>query len=168
MAVVALASTVAAQSPTIKIMPLGDSITGSPVSTTAPNSSSRQFHTHPFSVQKGCWRKLQDAKITNTDFVGTLPAQGCGFAYDGENEGHGGYLATGIVSNKQLPGWLSKTGPDVVMMHLGTNDVWNNKSPDEILAAFSTLVGQMRDSKKAMKILVSYPHVIYCGRVGGW
>lgn len=40
------------------------------------------------------------------------------------------------------------------MMHLGTNDVWNNKSPDEILAAFSTLVGQMRDSKKGMKILV--------------
>ncbi|KAH8912330.1 SGNH hydrolase [Coniochaeta sp. PMI_546] len=138
MAVVVMISTGAAQSPTIKIMPLGDSITGSP----------------------GCWRallwrKLQDAKITNTDFVGTLPAQGCGFTYDGENEGHGGYLATGIVSNKQLPGWLSKTNPDVVMMHLGTNDVWNNKSPDEILAAFSTLLGQMRDNKKTMKVLVA-------------
>ena len=59
------------------------------------------------------------------------------------------------MSNKQLPGWLSKANPDVVMMHLGTNDVWNNKSPDEITAAFSTLVGQMRDNKKAVKILVS-------------
>lgn len=59
------------------------------------------------------------------------------------------------MSNKQLPGWLSKTNPDVVMMHLGTNDVWNNKSPDDILAAFSALLGQMRESKKTMKVLVS-------------
>lgn len=85
----------------VRIMALGDSITGSP----------------------GCWRallyrKLQSTGITNTKFVGTLPAQGCGFTYDGANEGHGGILATGIVSQKQLPGWLANTKPDVVMMHL--------------------------------------------------
>ncbi|KAF2494220.1 SGNH hydrolase [Lophium mytilinum] len=123
---------------TVKIIPLGDSITGSP----------------------GCWRallwqQLQSAGVTNTDFVGTLPAQGCGFTYDGENEGHGGYLATGIVANNQLPGWLSATHPDIVMMHLGTNDVWNNKSPAEITAAFGTLVDQMRASKSGMRILVA-------------
>ncbi|KAK3389318.1 SGNH hydrolase-type esterase domain-containing protein [Podospora didyma] len=122
----------------VRIMAFGDSITGSP----------------------GCWRallwrKLQTAGITNTKFVGTLAGQGCGFTYDGANEGHGGYLATGIVSNKQLPGWLSQTHPDVVMMHLGTNDVWSNKTPDEILAAFTTLVEWMRASKPAMKILVA-------------
>lgn len=42
---------------------------------------------------KGCWRallwqKLQQGGIKNTDFVGTLAGQGCGFQYDGENEGH--------------------------------------------------------------------------------
>lgn len=109
---------------------------------------------------QGCWRallwrKLQTAGITNTDFVGTLPAQGCGFTYDGENEGHGGFLAVNIAQQNQLPGWLSQTKPDIVMMHLGTNDVWNNKSPTEILAAFDTLVKQMRASKSTMKILVS-------------
>ncbi|KAK0620171.1 SGNH hydrolase-type esterase domain-containing protein [Immersiella caudata] len=119
-------------------MALGDSITGSP----------------------GCWRallyrKLQTAGITNTKFVGSLPAQGCGFTYDGANEGHGGILATGIVSRRELPGWLERSKPDLVMMHLGTNDVWNNKSPAEILGAFGTMVDWMRDSKKEVKILVA-------------
>ncbi len=86
--------------------------------------------------------------------MGTLPAQGCGFSYDGANEGHGGILATGIVAQKQLPGWLSSSRPDVVMMHLGTNDVWNNQSPEQILAAYGAMVDWMRESKKSMKILV--------------
>jgi lysophospholipase L1-like esterase len=86
--------------------------------------------------------------------VGTLAPQGCGFTYDGENEGHGGFLATNIARQNQLPPWLSQTKPDVVMMHLGTNDVWNNRSPAEITAAFDTLLGQMRTSKSSIKVLV--------------
>ncbi len=123
----------------VKVMALGDSITGSP----------------------GCWRallwqKLQQAgRAAAVDFVGTLPGQGCGFTYDGENEGHGGFLATAVADQNQLPGWLSATDPDVVMMHFGTNDVWNNRSPATILAAFTKLVGQMRASNPAMKILVA-------------
>jgi len=137
----------------VRIMPLGDSITGSP----------------------GCWRallwrRLQQASITNTKFVGSLPAQGCGFAYDGANEGHGGILATGIVARRELPGWLQSAKPDIVMMHLGTNDVWNNKSPDEILAAFSTMVDWMRESNAKIKILVAQiipmnpPNCKECGK----
>ncbi|WP_041832421.1 cellulose binding domain-containing protein [Actinoplanes sp. N902-109] len=119
----------------VKIMALGDSITGSP----------------------GCWRALlwQKLPAAGVDFVGTLPAQGCGFTYDGENEGHGGFLATTVANQNQLPGWLAATGPDVVMMHLGTNDVWNNLSPTTILAAFTTLVGQMRAADPGMRILVA-------------
>ena len=63
---------------------------------------------------------------TEVDFVGTLPPQGCGFTYDGENEGHGGFLATNVASQNQLVGWLAATDPDVVLMHFGTNDVWSN------------------------------------------
>src|ERR1041384_4163551 len=40
-------------------------------------------------------------------------------------------------------------------MHLGTNDVWSNIAPATILAAFTTLVRQMRASNPAMKILVA-------------
>ncbi|WP_305784451.1 cellulose binding domain-containing protein [Symbioplanes lichenis] len=119
----------------VKIMPLGDSITGSP----------------------GCWRALlwQQLPADEVDFVGTLPGQGCGFAYDGENEGHGGYLATNIANQDLLPGWLAATDPDVVLMHLGTNDVWSNIPPATILAAFTKLVAQMRAANPAMKIIVA-------------
>ncbi|MEV4054825.1 cellulase family glycosylhydrolase [Amycolatopsis sp. NPDC049688] len=121
-----------------RVMALGDSITGSP----------------------GCWRALlwkhlQDTGHTDVDFVGTLPAQGCGFPYDGDNEGHGGFLATGIVRDNQLPGWLSATHPDIVLMHLGTNDVWNNIPASTILDAFTTLLGQMRAANPATKLIVA-------------
>lgn len=121
-----------------RIMPLGDSITGSP----------------------GCWRallwdRLQSTGFTHIDFVGTLPPQGCGIAYDGDNEGHGGYLATNVADQNLLPGWLSATRPDIVIMHFGTNDVWSARTPSQILAAFSKLVDQMRASNPNMKILVA-------------
>ncbi len=121
-----------------KIMPLGDSITGSP----------------------GCWRaylwqKLQQNGYRDIDFVGTLNGNGCSVSHDSNNEGHGGYLATNIASQNQLVGWLSATRPDVVLMHLGTNDVWSSRPTASILNAFTTLVQQMRNSNPNMKIIVA-------------
>ncbi|MGX7828650.1 GDSL-type esterase/lipase family protein [Actinokineospora sp. 24-640] len=123
----------------LRVMALGDSITGSP----------------------GCWRALlwdklrQAGRNSEVDFVGTLSPDGCGFAYDGEHEGHGGYLATNVAAQNQLPPWLAAARPDVVMMHFGTNDVWNNRTPAQILAAFDTLVAQMRASNPATRVLVA-------------
>ncbi|MEW1718309.1 cellulose binding domain-containing protein [Streptomyces sp. NPDC093109] len=130
-------STASAAADPVRIMPLGDSITGSP----------------------GCWRavlrnRLQNAGYT-PEFVGTLGPQGCAQGSDGNNEGHGGYLATNVADQNLLPGWLSATRPDIVVMHFGTNDVWSSISPDRILAAFDTLVDQMRASNPDMKILVA-------------
>src|SRR6185436_16710479 len=81
----------------VRIMPLGDSITGSP----------------------GCWRallwnRLQSNGFTSIDFVGTQPPQGCAVPYDGDSEGHGGILGTNMADQNQLPAWLSATRPDVV------------------------------------------------------
>ena len=122
----------------VRIMPLGDSITGSP----------------------GCWRallwnELQDTGYTDIDFVGTLGPQGCGVPYDGDNEGHGGALVTNVANQNQLPGWLSATNPDVVLMHFGTNDVWSGRSTGQILAAYDTLVDQMRANNPGMQVLVA-------------
>ena len=124
----------------VRIMPLGDSITASP----------------------GCWRAilwhdLQTNGYTNVDFVGGVLGNGCnyGYSYDPDNEGHAGYLATNIADQNQLPGWLSAAKPDVVLMHLGTNDVWSSLPTNTILAAYTKLVGQMRASNPNMKILVA-------------
>jgi lysophospholipase L1-like esterase len=134
----ASAAPAAAAAEPVRIMPLGDSITGSP----------------------GCWRsllwnRLQDAGHTDVDFVGTLGPQGCGQPHDGDNEGHGGALVTDVASRNQLPAWLAATRPDIVVMHFGTNDVWSNRSPEAVLAAYGTLVDQMRASNPDMKVLVA-------------
>ncbi|GAA1008164.1 hypothetical protein Aple_071050 [Acrocarpospora pleiomorpha] len=125
----------------VRIMPLGDSITAGP----------------------GCWRallwhRLQTSGYTNIDFVGSDPDGGCnyGFAYDGDHEGHGGFSATGIADQNQLPPWLAAARPDVVLMHLGTNDMWGGFIPTSaVLAAYTKLVGQMRASNPNMKIIVA-------------
>ncbi|MCO1576910.1 SGNH/GDSL hydrolase family protein [Crossiella sp. SN42] len=122
----------------VRIMPLGDSITAGP----------------------GCWRaylwdQLRRGGHTNIDFVGTQRGGGCAVPHDGDHEGHGGYLATGIANQNLLPPWLSAARPDIVLMHLGTNDVWSALSPTAILAAYSKLVDQMRASNPAMTVLVA-------------
>jgi lysophospholipase L1-like esterase len=127
-----------AQAPT-RIMPLGDSITAGP----------------------GCWRallwdRLQQTGFTNIDFVGTQPGGGCSVPHDGDHEGHGGFSATGIADQNQLPPWLDATDPDIVLMHLGTNDMWGGFIPiDTILAAYTKLVGQMRANNPSMTIVVA-------------
>lgn len=122
----------------VRIMPLGDSITAGP----------------------GCWRallwdRLQRTGYTDIDFVGTQPGGGCSVAHDGDNEGHGGFSAIGIADQNQLPPWLVATRPDIVLMHLGTNDIWGNPQTATVLAAYSKLVDQMRASNPTMKIIVA-------------
>ncbi|WP_433728070.1 cellulose binding domain-containing protein [Actinoplanes sp. CA-051413] len=126
----------------VRIMPLGDSITAG----------------------TGCWRaklwhQLQTSGHTAIDFVGGVSdGGGCnpGYPYDFDHEGHGGFSATGIADNNQLPAWLAAARPDVVLMHLGTNDMWGGYIPLATkLAAFTKLVGQMRTANPAMKIIVA-------------
>jgi lysophospholipase L1-like esterase len=135
----ALSVTAAQAATPVKVMTLGDSITAAP----------------------GCWRaimwnRLQDAGYTNVDMVGTQSGDGCGIPYDSNHEGHSGFTAVGIADQNQLPPWLAATTPDIVLMHLGTNDVWNGTiTTATILTAYSKLVDQMRASKPTMKILVA-------------
>jgi lysophospholipase L1-like esterase len=126
----------------VRIMPLGDSITAGP----------------------GCWRamlwhQLQTSGYTNIDFVGSVSdGGGCnpGYTYDWDHEGHGGYSATGIADTNQLPPWLDAARPDIVLMHLGTNDMWGHFiSTDTKLAAFTKLIGQMRANNPIVKIIVA-------------
>ncbi|WP_395806776.1 GDSL-type esterase/lipase family protein [Archangium minus] len=142
LAVLAFGMTSPAAAAPVRIMPLGDSITAGP----------------------GCWRaflwnQLQTAGYTNIDFVGTVSdGGGCnaGFSYDFDHEGHGGFSATGIADNNQLPPWLSAARPDIVLMHLGTNDMWGGYIPLQAkLDAITKLVGQMRANNPNMKIIVA-------------
>jgi hypothetical protein len=126
----------------IRYMPFGDSIT-----------------------EFGCWRaqlfdKLTKANYTNVDFVGSMTSntncQGIS-TYDRNHEGHAGFQAVNIANQNQLVGWLQRNPADVVTMHLGTNDVNGGRTTAQVIAAFTTLVKQMRDSNPKMKIIVCLP-----------
>jgi lysophospholipase L1-like esterase len=126
----------------VRIMPLGDSITSSP----------------------GCWRaylwnRLRTAGFTNIDFVGSgSDGGGCnpGFSYDFDNEGHSGFSITGIAAGNNLPPWLSAARPDIMVVHLGTNDMWGGHIPlQNKITAYTTLVGQMRANNPNMKIIIA-------------
>ena len=111
-------------------MPLGDSTTGS--------SCYRAL----------LWQMLQQSGRTQFDFIGTRNGEpGCGVSgYDRDNEGHGGYIITDILKTagtgvrpggadsgdpfvsdaRDLATWFDNKPADLVLMHFGTNDVWNN------------------------------------------
>ncbi|MFC7479499.1 SGNH/GDSL hydrolase family protein [Luedemannella flava] len=96
------------------------------------------------------------------DFVGTRGRQACPTDYpreyprhDGDNEGHGGITAERMVADNALPGWLERARPRVVLMHLGTNDVWRGRTTRQVLDAYTALVAQLRAADPAMVVLVA-------------
>jgi lysophospholipase L1-like esterase len=114
-----------------RIMPLGDSITGTMC---PPQLLSQQL------IQNG-----------HTDFVfvgSNLNNQSCYGAPNVQTEGHGGYLVTDLVGDgihaSQLPEWCAADKADIVLMQFGTNDVWNSKSAASILAAYSVVLKDLR------------------------
>ena len=125
-----------------RITPLGDSITGT---TCGPQLLSKEL------IDKG---------HSNFTFVGTnLNNQSCNGAPNVQTEGHGGYLVTDLVGSGQhaseLSQWTSADKPDVVLMHFGTNDVWNNIAPATILDAYSTVLASLRGASPKVIVFVA-------------
>src|SRR5512145_2379324 len=112
-----------------KIMPLGDSITN-------------------FCYPQDLSGTLTANGKTNFTFVGTQTANqgGCGTpsVSSVKTEGHGGYLVTYLTTNSppqsgkgtlsELQTWAALK-PDVVLLEMGTNDVWSNLSTSSITNA---------------------------------
>ncbi len=114
-----------------RIMPLGDSITGSMC---PPQILSAQ---------------LKTSGRSNFLFVGSnLNNQSCFGAPNVQTEGHGGYLVTDLVGTGQhaaeLPRWCAADKADVVLMQFGTNDAWNSRSTQSILDAYSVVLADLR------------------------
>jgi len=125
-----------------RITLLGDSITGS---TCGPQFLSKA---------------LIDHGKTNFTFVGSnLNNHSCNGASPVQSEGHGGYLVTDLVGSGQhaseLPKWCESNQSDLVLMQFGTNDVWNDRSPSAILAAYSTVLSDLRAANPNVIVLVA-------------
>jgi lysophospholipase L1-like esterase len=127
-----------------RVVPLGDSIT-----------------------EGGCttqllWQALHERGATNFDLVGTKHSgEDCGVSgADRDNEGHSGYLATDLVDEgphaAELSQWCQADRGDVVLMHLGTNDIWHGASaPEPILSAFSKVLAALRAAQPRVIVFVA-------------
>ncbi|WP_051712275.1 GDSL-type esterase/lipase family protein [Streptomyces sp. NRRL S-350] len=104
--------------PPLRVMPLGDSITaGSGGSTGA-------------GYRLPLWNTLAGQSRYTVDYVGS---QSFGNVPDPDNEGHSGYRVGDIRAG--IDGWVSAATPDVVLLHIGINDLDRDPDPDPVAAA---------------------------------
>jgi lysophospholipase L1-like esterase len=115
---------------TPRVMPLGDSVTWGKNSSNQPPSGERVGYRLPLKTA-----------LTNAgyeiDFVGQLNDGAAAGLADEQHEGHGGCRADELLSGigsggcsqgQGVPGttlsdWLALDKPDVVLLHIGTNDL---------------------------------------------
>lgn len=93
----------------IKIMPLGDS-------NTRGNGSIPRYSYRPY-----LFRNYSQSGL-DVDFVGSLTdTYNVGFAFDHSHEGHSGMTPAQIATNAM--NWLTASAPDMVLLHIGTNQL---------------------------------------------
>jgi hypothetical protein len=129
-------------SATAKVMPLGDSITES----TAGMPTYRYF----------LWRLAQDAGY-NIDFVGSMQGAHDGppsnTDFDMDHEGHWGWRADEVLA--LLPGWAATASPDIVLLHIGHNDVCQGHTIDSTINDISAIVDVLRTANPTVAILLA-------------
>ncbi|MEV6951134.1 FG-GAP-like repeat-containing protein [Streptomyces sp. NPDC051183] len=124
--------------PLVRILPLGDSITAG-----AGSSHAAGYRAHLWDLMAG------QSRFT-PDFVGSGSG---GSVADPDNEGHPGYTVDQIRTN--IDRWQTSADPDVILLHLGINDLtWNHISPADTARSFSTLVDRIVANRPSVTIVV--------------
>ena len=127
-----------ANSPGITIMPLGDSITFGQGSSTGGG------------YRLPLWQELR-AWGFPIYFVGSLQTGPAGF--DRENEGHPGWTIRQIAA--EVVGWLMTYRPDIILLHIGTNDFIKNDDPTHAPARLRQLVDLITTTLPGSQVVVA-------------
>jgi lysophospholipase L1-like esterase len=122
-------------------MPLGDSITLGALSGTESGNG---------GYRAGLWSSLTSGNYP-VNFVGSLSYGPVGM--DPDHEGHGGWRTDEISAN--IVTWLNMTLPDVVLLHIGTNDIIQGSSTSLVSSRIATLVDQIVANRPDTRILVA-------------
>ncbi|HOT94700.1 MAG TPA: DUF3821 domain-containing protein [Methanoregulaceae archaeon] len=139
---------------TIRVLPLGDSLTKG--STQTPQEAN-----HP-TYRYWLWQQISDLDV---DFVGSWTAPNFAYSFDQDNEGHGGYMTAGILNGVsadprqgRLSLWLAQYDFDVALVMLGTNDVLNNVPTEETIRNLEGIIAELRnDNPHAVILLAQIP-----------
>lgn len=127
--------------PPARIMPLGDSIT--------------QGEYGRFSYRVWLGRLLTE-RGCRFDFVGSQREMYRGATpgdYDPDHEGHWGWTTDEVL--RRLDGWAAAARPDVVLLHLGTNDVGRQNGVEQAAANLERIIVLLRASNPAVVVLLA-------------
>ena len=115
----------------IRIMPLGDSIT-------------QGYRGHD-SYRRGLWLKLKQTGF-KVDFVGSLRKNYWGMPrhtdFDMDHEGHWGWRADQVLA--KMGKWASKNVSEIVLLHLGTNDIGGGQDNEETVGEIEKIIMILR------------------------
>ncbi|MEU1290674.1 FG-GAP-like repeat-containing protein [Kitasatospora sp. NPDC005856] len=140
-ALAATAPTASAAAPTpapvLRVMPLGDSITAG-------------------------WRSTSDAGYRgplvdlvaqqNRYTVDLVGSRGNGAVADPDNEGHSGSMVDDILAG--VDGWLAAAQPDVVLLHIGINDLDRGSDKAHAADRTSALIDRILADRPGVTVLV--------------
>ena len=143
-----------ADSQKIKILPLGDSITCA--------SKYKESYRYPL------WKHLVDAG-KQVEFIGSQTQKGNGgrvwdtyknLHFPAANEGHSGWRTDQILDGlpngeKGLDTWITGYHPDIALIHLGTNDVYQSQSPESTRDEIERVILKLRDKNPSIKVLLA-------------
>jgi lysophospholipase L1-like esterase len=131
----AQAESPASEDATVKVMPLGDSITDG-------------FNV-PGGYRVDLWQKIV-AGGDSVDFVGSMTNGPAGLG-DRNHEGHSGWTIAQIDGN--IVNWLNTYRPQTILLHIGTNDMIRNMGGAP--ARLSGLLDRITDHSPDTKVFVS-------------
>ncbi|MBL1216160.1 MAG: hypothetical protein D8M59_01545 [Planctomycetes bacterium] len=121
----------------IRMMPLGDSIT---------IGSDGGYRTMLFNSLNYLGYSI--------DFVGSLKRQkNWPYLPDHDHEGHGGWRINTIERN--ITDWIAQYQPDVIFLHIGTNDISNNESAISVARQLSGLIETIYTAKPEVVLYVA-------------
>jgi lysophospholipase L1-like esterase len=123
----------------IRIMPLGDSITA------GIGTVDRGGYREPL------WEKCQ-VSGWDVSFVGSQQG-GPNSMLERDNEGHPGWRIDQISG--KVVGWLEATQAQVILLHIGTNDIIQGYSPDVAAARLQYLLDQITTTEPNADVIVA-------------
>lgn len=133
----------------VRVMPLGDSIT------------SGEWGGYRADLQ----RELKGAVPWRVDFVGSLE-DGPEVPGGGSHEGHPGAtiddLALGIED------WLGRHNPDIILLHIGTNDIWRGASAEVSTARLDRLLEEIYIVRPEAHVVLASIAPMYVGQDAAW
>ena len=127
----------------IKILPLGDSIT--------------QGGEGYASYRRSLWLLLKNAGF-NVDFIGHQIKHHGALNdnlkdFDLNHEGHWAW-ETGELDDK-LDGWLKGYTPDIVLLHVGTNDFDRGQSNESTMQEIKSIIAKLRKNNAKVAIFIA-------------